>query len=156
MESRSLVAALRRVPAAWEAAAAVAVLIALGPLLTIAGAKLLLRPERAEIARLQADLAPRIAAEQAAQAAHVEMAAAVSRPPMGNTLEALARALPADATLLRAERTARGALDVEVTTIDPDRLRVAIRRAPELVGLRDNGQRQGDGAMIVSLHQEVQ
>ncbi|RYY29433.1 MAG: hypothetical protein EOP62_00925 [Sphingomonadales bacterium] len=139
-----------------ELAVAVAVLIALAPLFTIAGAKLLARHERSEITRLQTDLAPRIAAEQAAQTARSEIAAATSRPAMGTTLEALARALPADATLARAERTVQGALDLEITTVDPDKLRAAIRRAPELTGLRDSGQRQGDGIMLVSLHQDAQ
>lgn len=139
-----------------ERAAALAVLIALGPLLTIAGAKLITRHERSEIVRLQNDLAPRLAAEQAAQTARAELAAAVTRPAMGTTLETLARALPADATLSRAERTAQGALDIDVTAVDPDKLRAEIRRAPELAGLRDSGQRQGDGSMLVSLHQDAQ
>lgn len=139
-----------------EGAAAVAVLIALGPLLTIAGAKLIISHERAAIVRLQNELAPRLAAERVAQTARSEIGATVARPTMGTTLDTLARALPADATLSRAERTAQGALDVDVTTVDPDRLRAAIRRAPELTGLRDSGQRQGDGNMLVSLHQDAQ
>ena len=151
-----LAAMLRAPSAAWEGAAAVAVMLALGPILTIAGAKLLVRHERTAIARLQNDLAPRIAAEQAADTARQEIAAAIGRPALGTTLEALARALPADATLARAERTAQGALDIEVTATDPDKLRAAIRRAPELTGLRDSGQRQGDGTMLVSLHQDAQ
>ncbi|MBX3564078.1 MAG: hypothetical protein KF730_05810 [Sphingomonas sp.] len=149
-------AALRGPAQAWEAAAAIAVLIALAPLLTIAGAKLLIRHERSAIVRLNDDLAPRLAVEQAAQTARTEIAAVVNRPPMGATLETLARALPADTMLARAERTAQGGLDLEVTTVDPDKLRAAIRRAPELAGLRDSGQRQGDGLMLVSLHQDAQ
>ncbi|MES2988803.1 MAG: hypothetical protein V4808_12930 [Pseudomonadota bacterium] len=139
-----------------ELAAAVAVLMALAPLLTIAGAKLLIRHERTQITRLQNELAPRLAGEEAAQAARTEIAATIARPPMATTLDHLARALPADAMLVRAERTAAGALDLDVTAADPDRLRAAIRRAPELTGLRDSGQRQGDGAMLVSLHQDAQ
>lgn len=150
-----LAAVLRKPAAPWEAGAAVAILILLAPLATIAGAKLLTHHERTEIARLQTDLAPRIAAEQAARTAHSQLAAAVNRPLMGATLEALARALPADATLSRAERTAQGALELDVTTTDPDKLRAAIRRAPELDGLRDSGQRQGDGNMLVSLRQDT-
>ena len=138
-----------------ELAAAVAVLIALGPLMTIAGAKLLARHERSESTRLQGELAPRLAAEQAARTARAEIAATVQRPAMGTTLEALARALPADASLSRVERTAQGALEVDVTTADPDKLRAAIRRAPELSGLRDSGQRQGDGTMLVSLREDA-
>jgi hypothetical protein len=156
MESSSLAAALRRIPPVWEAATAVAVLIALGPLMTIAGAKLLTRHERAQIAPLQNDLAPRLTAEQAARNARTEIGAAIARPQMGATLEALSRALPADASLSRAERTAQGALEFDVTTTDPDKLRAAIRRVPELAGLRDSGQRQGDGAMLVSLRQDAQ
>jgi hypothetical protein len=142
--------------ARWEVAAAVAVFIALGPLVTIAGARLLTRHENTQIAQLQSDLAPRLAAEQAARTARNEIGAAIRRPAVGATLEALSRALPADASLARAERTAQGALEFDVTTTDPDRLRAAIRRVPELAGLRDSGQRQGDGAMLVSLHQDAQ
>lgn len=138
-----------------ELAAALAILLALAPLATIAGAKLLIRHERAEIARLQNELTPRIAVEQAMRAARTEIAATIARPAMGTTLETLARALPADVTLARAERTAQGALDLDVTAVDPDKLRAAIRRAPELAGLRDSGQRQGDGTMLVSLHQDA-
>lgn len=139
----------------WESAAALAVLIALGPLATIAGAKLLTRHERAQIVSLQNNLAPRIAAEQAARTARSEIGAAIARPQMGATLEALSRALPADASLSRAERTAQGALEFDVTTTDPDRLRAAIRRVPELAGLRDSGQRQDGGTMLVSLRQDA-
>lgn len=139
-----------------EGAAAVAVLIALGPLLTIAGAKLIASHERAGIVRLQNELAPRLAAERVTQTARSEIAATIARPAMGITLDTLARALPADATLARAERTAQGALDIDVTAVDPDKLRAEIRRAPELSGLRDSGQRQGDGNMLVSLHQDAQ
>jgi hypothetical protein len=139
----------------WERAAAVAVLIALAPLFTIAGAKLLLQHERAATARLQEELGPRLAAEQAARNARASLDATVRRPAMSTTLEALARGLPADASLWRAERTAQGALELDVTTADPDKLRATIRRAPELAGLRDSGQRQGDGTMLVSLREDA-
>ena len=141
--------------AQWEAAATVAILLALVPLATIAGAKLLTRHENTQIAQLRSDLAPRLAAEQAARTARNEIGPAIARPPLGTALEALSRALPADASLSRAERTAQGALEFDVTTTDPDKLRAAIRRVPELAGLRDSGQRQSDGAMIVSLRQDA-
>lgn len=138
----------------WRLAAIAGALIATGPLATIAGAKLLIGSERAASARLQASLEPRLAAERAARDARAELGRAVWRPAMGTTLEALARVLPADATLTRAERTRQGALELDIATTDPDALRATIRRAPEFAGLRDTSQRRGDAAMIVSMRGE--
>ncbi|RYY45418.1 MAG: hypothetical protein EOP59_04505, partial [Sphingomonadales bacterium] len=105
-----LVALLRGPASGRELAAAIAVLIALGPLATIAGANLLTAHARSEAARLQATLAPRLAADLAAERARAEMSSALSRPSAAATLDALARGLPADASLVRAERSALGVL----------------------------------------------
>ena len=150
-----LAASLRGPAGARELAAAVAVLIALGPLATIAGAKLLTAQARGEAARLQSEQAPRLAADLAAERARIEMASALRRPSAASTLDALARGLPADATLVSAARTAQGVLEVEVTTPDPDALRATLRRDPALTGLRDMSQRQAETAMIVSLRQDA-
>lgn len=154
MQSSSLAAALRTAHPDRELAAAVAVLIALAPLLTIAGAQLLARHEHTEAERLRADLAPRMADERSAEAARTEIAKAVQRPALGATLEAFARGLPADAGLVRIERKADGVLEADVTAADPDQLRAAIRRDPALARLRDTSQRQSDTAMIVTLRQD--
>lgn len=150
------VGALLRAPG-WpdrELAVAVAIFIALGPLLTIAGAQLLAGRDRVAAQRLHDDLEPRLAAERAAREARSEIASIVGRPAIGTTLEALARGLPADAMVVRAERTAKGALEIEISTPDPDKLRSAIRRDPALARLRDLNQRQSDTAMIVTLREE--
>jgi hypothetical protein len=124
--------------------------IVMGPLLTIAGAKLFAAQQRAAEARIGSEEAPRIAAAKAATEARTQIDAVLRRPTLGATIEALARALPADATLVRAGRTAQGVLEIEVAAADPDRLRAALRRAPAFARLRNTGQRQADAKMIVT------
>lgn len=131
-------------------AALVALLIAAGPLLTIAGAKLLAAQERGAAAQLAAEAAPRIEAARAAEAARSQIDSVLRRMTLGATLEALARTLPADATLVRAARSIEGVLEIDVAAADPDRLRAALRRAPAFARLRNTGQREADGRMIVT------
>jgi hypothetical protein len=141
-------------PARWpegRVAIAVALLIVAGPLLTIGGARILSERHRAATARIEAEVAPRIASTAAAAEARAQMGAVLKRRTLGATIETLARALPADATLARVERNAQGRLALEVATPDPDKLRAALRRVPALARLRDTGQRQADAAMIVLL-----
>lgn len=130
-------------------AALVAALIAAGPLLTIGGATLLTGRQHDAIARLGAEAAPRIEAARAAAEARGQMDAVLRRRTLAATIETLARALPADATLVRAGRTAQGVLELEIATPDPDRLRSALRRVPAFARLRNTGQRQADTKMIV-------
>lgn len=137
-------------------AALVAMLIVTGPLLTIGGAKLLEGWQKAAHARLEAEAQPRIEAARAATAAREQMDAVLRRRTLAATIEALARALPADATLVRAERTAQGALELEIAAPDPDRLRAALRRVPALARLRNTGQRQADTRIIVVLSGNAQ
>jgi Tfp pilus assembly protein PilN len=123
-------------------------LILSAPLLTIAGAKLLTGAVEREGAALSAQLAPRIAAQREAEAAHQRLADALRGPGPSRTIEALARTLPAEAKIARLARQPDGAIDIEVAAPDPDRLRSALRRAPEFAKVRDAGQRAGDGEMI--------
>jgi Tfp pilus assembly protein PilX len=132
-------------------AIAVALLIVAGPLLTIGGARVLADQQRAATVQIEGEVAPRIAAAAAAAEARAQMDAVLKRRTLGATIETLARALPADATLARVERNAQGRLALEVATPDPDKLRAALRRVPALSRLRDTGQRQADAAMIVLL-----
>jgi hypothetical protein len=131
-------------------AALVAVLIAVGPLLTIAGAKLLTAQQRAAAAKLETEVAPRIAAARAAVEARQQIDALLRRRALGATIEGLARALPPEATLIHAGRTAQGLVEIEVEAPDPDQLRAALRRTPMFARLRNTGQRQGDAKMIVT------
>ncbi|AQR73581.1 hypothetical protein [Sphingomonas sp. LM7] len=150
---RPAVAAVPEGVAKWpegSVAALVAVLIAAGPLTTIAGAKLLAAQQRAAAADLAGDASPRIEAARTADEARGQIDAVLRRMPLGATLEALARALPTDATLVRVQRSAQGVLEIDVAAADPDRLRAAMRRAPALARLRNTGQRQADARMIVT------
>ena len=128
----------------------VALLIGAGPLLTIAGAKLLAAEQRAAAARIESEAAPRIAAAKSATEARTQIDAVLRRRTLGATIEALARALPADAVLVRTGRTAQGVLEIDVAAADPDRLRAALRHAPAFARLRNTGQRQADAKMIVT------
>ncbi|MGK6355985.1 hypothetical protein ACMGDH_12285 [Sphingomonas sp. DT-207] len=135
-------------PADWRVALAIAGLILSAPLLTIVGAKLLTGGAEREASALSTQLAPRIAAQREAEAAHQRLADALRGPGPSGTIEALARTLPAEAKIARLAREPGGAIDLEVAAPDPDRLRSALRRAPEFARVRDAGQRAGDGEMI--------
>src|SRR4051812_12840744 len=154
--------ALARLPAIepgqrdWWIAGAVAALIVAGPLATILGANLLAGGIGTEVAHLREQAAPRAAAAQAAAKEHAELVALLRRPGLGASVEALARALPADASLVRVERNPAGLLEVDLTVPDPDRLRAALRREPALARLRDTGQQQGELAMTISLREAPQ
>jgi len=161
--AQRLLAFARRAPAAigsgaayasWpegRVATAVALLLLAGPLLTIGGARVLSERQRDAAARIEGEAEPRIAAAAADRDARTQMTAVLQRRTLGATVEMLARALPADATLIRAERTAQGRLALEIAAADPDRLRAALRRVPALARLRNTGQRQADAQMIVLL-----
>jgi len=141
-------------PTGRRTAAIVALLIAAGPLVTLLGAEMLAARARSEAAALNARLAPRAATERAAEQARTEMRAAATGPMLSAALEAIARALPANATVLRAERTREGAVELEVSTPDPDQLRPALRSLPGIGMFRNTGQRQGETGMIASFRAE--
>jgi hypothetical protein len=135
----------------WRQAAVLAGLIATGPVLTIAGARMLAAQERMQAEQLEAQLAPRLARRASAEQARELLSPVIGRPTLGATLEALARGLPKDASVVRAERGADGTLELALRTPDPDALRAALRRVPALAGLREVGQQRSDAAMIVLL-----
>lgn len=138
--------------ARWPAVA-LALLIAAGPACTIGGAQLLRAAAAGEAARLEAQAAPRRAAERGREQARHVLGAAIIRPGPAALLDQIAAVLPQDDTLTRAERAADGSLEIEVATGDPDALRSAMRRQPALAGLRDVRQREGEGRTIVLLRQ---
>ena len=140
-------------PADWRLASALALLIAAGPLLTLAGAYLLAGQATAETRRIERQEGARIAATKAAAADRASFATLLRRATVGSTLDAFARALPAEAALVRLERNGEGLIEADVTTPDPDRLRAALRREPVLAGLRAVGQRRADLAILVSLRE---
>ena len=143
-------------PGDWRISAAIALLIAAGPIATIIGAGLLARGARAETARLHAQLDPRIAAAAAVARDRTQLSALLRRPTLSAMIEALARALPSDAALLRAERDRQRLLELDISTPDPDQLRAALRREPMLANLHDTGQRQEAATMVVSLKEAAE
>ena len=125
------------------------------PLLTWAGAAMLTARAQDEGRAIVRRAAPAIAEQAAAQRARTLLQQAWRAPTLGATLESLARALPQDTALLRAERNAAGMLSIEVAAPDPDRLLATLRRDPVLAGLRATAQARadGDGRMRVTLEQ---
>ncbi len=141
------------VPAAkrdWWVAGGLAALIAAGPALTIVVGGLIADGVRGEVRRLEAQAAPRAAAAKTASEDRAALVVMLRRPGLGATAEALARALPVDAVLIRAERGRDGLLEIDVSAPDPDKLRAALRAEPALARLRDAGQQRGELMMTVS------
>ncbi len=139
-------------PRAWVMPA-LALLIAAGPLATLAAATLLAERAQHDAAAAEAALAPRRSAEQARGAARTMLASAIVQPGPAALLDTVSAALPADAALVRAERQGDGALELEVAASDPDALRSALRRVPALAGLRDVRQQESEGRTHVLLRQ---
>uniref|UniRef100_UPI0013DE5265 hypothetical protein n=1 Tax=Sphingomonas sp. 2R-10 TaxID=3045148 RepID=UPI0013DE5265 len=138
-----------------RAAALVALAIVATPLATLGGATLLTARVRDDAAALNRRAAPRAADHGTRQRARALLATAWRQPALGTTVEAIARALPPDAALLRAERSGAGAVSFELLAPDPDRVLAALRRDPVLAGLRATAQARadGDGRMRITLEQ---
>lgn len=134
----------------WKAGVVVGVLLAAAPSLTWAGARVLEARVRADSAAILRAAQPRLASGRMVAAGRETLATVLRRPGIGATLEAIARALPAEASLVRAERAADGRLSIDVAAPDPDRVRAALRREPLTDDLRNVAQRAGDGAMVVT------
>ncbi|PCD03706.1 hypothetical protein COC42_04965 [Sphingomonas spermidinifaciens] len=127
---------------------ALALLLPLGPILTIAGADW-----------LTARVSPPPADDVSTDASRAERHALARLGPTGfaATVDRVARLLPPEARLvsLSLDRE-RGdsALEMEIATADPDRLRAALSRAGGAARLRAVGERRGDGVLIVSVEGE--
>lgn len=136
-----------------RAAAALAVAIVATPLFTLFGATILTGQVRDETRALTARSAPVADARAARDHARAMLSAAWTAPTLGSTIEAIARALPDDAALLRVERNPR--LRIEIAAPDPDRAVNALRRDPALGQLRPVAQSRvdGDGRMRVTLEE---
>lgn len=134
-------------PVDWRLAAGLAAVIALGPLMTIAGAGLLEWRAQAEATRFTAQAAPRLKVEARAQAARASLRDAARDAGVAAWADRVATAIPAEARVARMSKAADGAMEMEITAPDPDLLRAALRRDPVLAGFRESGQRRA-GAMI--------
>ncbi|MCW4460099.1 hypothetical protein OK349_00120 [Sphingomonas sp. BT-65] len=134
-------------PVNWRLAAALAGMIALGPLTTIVGAGVIEHGARAEAARLQTQAAPRLNAEERERAVRAALRTAARDAGVAVWLDRVAVAIPAEARVARMVKAADGAFELEISTPDPDLLRGALRADPALAGFRETGQRRA-GAMI--------
>ncbi|MFL9842646.1 hypothetical protein ABS767_16870 [Sphingomonas sp. ST-64] len=129
---------------------ALTALIALGPLLTIAGAGWLRADAQRDAEALRAQGQARFDAEGAQRSAALQFRDAVRRPTVAVTLDRIARVVPDDARLAAVAREADGTLRIEIATSDPDPLRTALRRDPLFAAMRETGQRRtADGRVVV-------
>lgn len=128
-----------------------ALLIA-GPLASIVINHSIAAQSQGEIAQAQARQTPVETAAARVRMGRDVLAAAFARPAPVAVLTRLAQLLPGDARVARIGQR-EGALQAEIATSDPDRLRAALRRDPVLKGLRETGQRQGDGVIVVAFAQ---
>lgn len=128
-----------------------ALLILWIPIAIWGGARLL---ERAAIADRQAAeraSRPAMLSHAVERAEHRTMAALIARPGVAAMIEQLARVLPADDRIVSAAMAADGALTIEILSLDPARLRAALRTAPDTGALRTRAERRADGAIRVTL-----
>ncbi|MGC6399408.1 hypothetical protein ACNI3Q_02380 [Sphingomonas sp. FW199] len=128
-----------------------AILILWIPLAIWGGARLL---EQYAIAdRQAADRAsrPAMLSRAVERAEHRTMAALIARPGVAAMVEQLARVLPADDRIVSAAMAADGGLTIEIMSLDPARLRAALRTSPRTEALRTRAERREDGAIRVTL-----
>ncbi len=133
--------------------AAVALMLIAAPLAIWIDAAWLTQRARTATDTLSRQAAPIDAARADAARAREQLGMAWTQPTIGTTIEAIGRALPADAALLRVERHATGLLSIEVAAPDPDQVTAALRRDPALAELRAVSQTPGDDGMRVTLEQ---
>ncbi|WP_109806426.1 hypothetical protein [Sphingosinithalassobacter portus] len=148
---RSPDGALRAERPDWRFAVLAGLAIAAGPLAlwlsaAISGASI----ERSNQS-LRAQLAPRAESKARNRVSRREIALLAQTPGLAATIDALARAVPANANVLRLARAHEGVLEVDIATPDPDMLLATLRRHPLLAQLKAVGQRSSDGMVIVSL-----
>jgi hypothetical protein len=131
---------------------ALALLLPLGPALTLAGAHGLIAWTKSASA---ASAAGNAALRAVAAVEERRELAALGAVSLSATLEAVARALPAEDHLVALDRVDAeepgGRMTAAVATSDPDRLRSALSRQPLTARWRSTGERRGDGVLIVSL-----
>ncbi|MEG3179679.1 hypothetical protein [Sphingomonas sp. LT1P40] len=137
----------------WRFAAALAGVIALGPLATIVGAGVLERSVRAEAVRLETAASPRMKVEARERAAREMLRTAARDATVAVWLDRVAAALPSDVRVVGMAKLADGGMALEVSTPDPDLLRGRLRRNPALAGLRETGQRRSGAMIVVTLRQ---
>lgn len=135
----------------WRFAVALAALIALAPLATIVGARLLERRERAAAEGLLVQTAPQRNAVAAERDSRRRFNRAVRGATVAVWLDRLAASLPADTRLSRMTRLEDGRIEVDILAPDPDTLRGALRRSATLSFLREAGQRRSEAMTLVTL-----
>lgn len=136
-------------PASRVVGLSIALLIAAGPAITLAGAELLIRIERAQLEARTTELRPRLDAAAERRNGRDVLGSALGGLSLGETVEALAIALPSDDRLVSLSRNSGGQIVAQIASQDPDRLRAALRSANHLEALREQDQRRGADAILV-------
>lgn len=138
-------------PVNWRLAAGLAALIALGPLATIVGAGMLRASTEREAEALSEQGRRRFEAEARDREARAMFRDTVRRPPVSVVLDRMARVVPRDARLTAISYADNGELRIEILALDPDPLRMALRRDPMFAKLRETEQRRAGAGTIVLL-----
>ncbi|MAX01124.1 MAG: hypothetical protein CMN72_16105 [Sphingomonas sp.] len=145
------IAVLPRGRRQWAIGSAIVLMIAGIPLTTAVFANVERHAADRNYSELTKRARPLLRSFAADGKARAMLARAMHRPGPAATIDRLAAVLPEEAMLVSVARGADGALTLVLATNDPDRLRGALRRDPGFAKLRDRGQRQGDGVMLVTL-----
>ncbi|GAA0735038.1 hypothetical protein [Sphingomonas japonica] len=136
----------------WIKAALLFAVLVAGPLASIAINRITIARAQDGAAEARARRTPAEIATARIRMGRAVLAAAFERPAPVVVLSRLAAVLPVDSRIARVGQR-QGALYAEIATSDPDRLRAALRRDVLLGVLRETGQRQGDGVIVVALAQ---
>jgi hypothetical protein len=118
---------------------------------TWGGARWLERAAIADRQAIEAGNLPNALARSIERLEHRTLAGLVTQPTAALTIEQLAAALPPDDRLISASIAADGSLAIEVLSLDPARLRAALRGARGTGSLRTRSERREDGAIRVTL-----
>lgn len=89
-------------------------------------------------------------------AEHRTLAMVAARPGAAQTIDELAMTIPVDDRLVQAAQEQDNRFLIEVVTVDPARLRAALRRSARFSRLRTLAERRTEGGMRVTLTGAVQ
>ncbi|WP_448657667.1 hypothetical protein ACPVPU_09340 [Sphingomonas sp. CJ99] len=121
-----------------------------------AGGRWLERQVRADTARVVATGQVDRLRHAIGSAEHRTLAMFAGRPGAAQTMDELAMAIPVDDRLVQAGQDQDNRFVIEVVTVDPARLRAALRRSARFFRLRTQAERRTEGGMRVTLAGVVQ
>lgn len=133
-----------------------AALVALAPILTLAGSEFLIAQNRAAIAKLEAELAPKREAARLAREREQLRAGLATLPtlPLSTLLDDVAANLPQSAHLQSAQREG-GSVTLEIEAVDPDPVRDGFSTGEVTAKLREVDQGRSPTGQATIRYQAV-